>query len=107
VSPQGVGRALARNGAARALWHALPEQGQRRVMRSYQRGAAVVARWNRRAAPNRASANAGPSPETLARLREHYAPDHARLCSLLGGPPPWPLADRAPAPAAQQPGSPP
>ena len=89
LSPQGVGRALSRNRAARALWHIIPEDGQRHLGDPYLRVARRAARRNRRSPPNEVRTNAEPSPETLMRLREHFAEDSDRLAGLLGVSAPW------------------
>jgi hypothetical protein len=89
LSPQGVQRALGRNAAARAAWHAIPQARQLRLRRPYERIARRAVLWNRRSPPNEARANAEPSLETLARLREHYAQDAAPLAVLLGMTPSW------------------
>jgi hypothetical protein len=89
LSPQGVQRALRRNGASRALWHALPTSQQRQLRRPYERVAGRVQLRNRRRSPNEVSANAAPSAGTLERLREHYEHDGRRLTVLIGEPLPW------------------
>jgi len=89
LSPQGVHRAVARNSAARAIWHAIPPARQRRLARPYERIAARAVLWNRRNPPNEVRANAEPSHATLARLREHYAQDADQLAALLGVAPSW------------------
>lgn len=89
LSPQGVQRALGRNSAARAIWHAIPQAHQLRLGRPYERIARRAARRNRRSAPNEVGTNAEPSLETLVRLREHYARDAMQLAVLLGVTPSW------------------
>jgi hypothetical protein len=89
LSPQGVGRAIGRNPAARAVWHMMPEDHQRRWGHRYERIARRAARRNRRSAPNEVRANAEPSLATLARLREHYAMDAGQLTALLEVTPSW------------------
>lgn len=89
LSPQGAKRAVARNSAARAVWHAIPPARQRRLARPYHRIATRVVFWNRRHPPNEVRANAEPSPATLERLREHYAEDGGELAALLGVTPSW------------------
>lgn len=88
LSPHGVGRALSRTPAARAVWHVIPEDRQGRWWRPYQRIARRAALRNRRSPPNEVRANAEPSPATLARLREHYAQDADQLAAL-GVTPSW------------------
>lgn len=83
LSPQGVQLALRRNSAVRAVWDAVPKDGQRRVRRRYQGIARRAALRNRRSGDDRVN------PRTLARLREHYAPDAAQLATLLGVTPSW------------------
>jgi len=89
LSPQGVGGAISRNQAARAVWQRMPESQQRRLAGRYARIARRAALRNRRSAPNEVSANAAPSAATLEQLREHYAEDTDRLVALLGVAPPW------------------
>lgn len=89
LSPQGLGRALRRSPAARAVWHALPPARQARLRRPYDRVARALAARNRRRAPGPVKAHAKPSPDTVARLREHYAQDAERLLAL-GITPAWP-----------------
>jgi hypothetical protein len=93
LSPQGVSRALARNPATRAVWHAIPPARQRRLAGPYQRIATRVVLWNRRHPPNEVRANAEPSPATLTRLREHFAEDTGQLADLLGVTPSWQTSD--------------
>ncbi|HEX4466691.1 MAG TPA: hypothetical protein VH025_05850, partial [Solirubrobacteraceae bacterium] len=92
IGPHGVRRAVAGNASARAAWSKVSRQRRRRLLNPYERVASRIARWNRRRPPNELRANAVPSPETLARLREHYASDGELLVSQLGERPPW-LAD--------------
>jgi hypothetical protein len=94
LSPQGVQRALWRNSAARAVWRVIPQAGQRRMRRPYERVAYRVARHNRRSSPNAVRANAEPSLATLAQLREHYAQDAGQLAALLGVTPTWQTSPR-------------
>jgi hypothetical protein len=89
LSPQGVGGAIGRNPAARAVWHMMPEDRQRRLGRRYERIARRAVRRNRRSRPNQVRANAEPSPAILARLGEHYAQDAGELAALLGVTPSW------------------
>jgi hypothetical protein len=89
ISPQGVERGLRRMPGARTLWHALPFEGQRRLRRPYERLAGRAAVRNRRKPANELPANAAPRPDTVARLREHFAKDGERLSELLGAPPYW------------------
>ena len=89
LSPQGVGAAISRNPAARAVWRLMPETRQRRLGGRYERIARRAAVRNRRSGPNDVRANAEPSAATLERLREHFAEDAERLAGLLGAPPPW------------------
>ena len=89
--PHGLQRALRRNAAARALWHAIPGEDQRRLRRPYERIAFRVSARNRRASASESGlgANAEPDPATVSRLREHYANDAERLTALLGVSPYW------------------
>jgi hypothetical protein len=95
LSPQGVGAAISRNPAARAVWQRMPADRQRRLGARYQRIARRAAVRNRRRAPDEPTANAEPSAATLERLREHYADDAERLTQLLGARPPWPTSGGA------------
>jgi hypothetical protein len=92
LSPQGMQRALRRSSTARAAWHAIPQTRQRRLRRPYERIAQRVVLWNRHRSPNEVRANVQPSPETLARLRDHYAPDASQLAALLQTTPTWPTS---------------
>jgi hypothetical protein len=89
LSPQAVKRVIAGNSAARAAWHSMPAERQRRLARPYERLAAKTVIWNRRNPPNQVKANAEPSAETITRLREHYAHDSDQLAAVLGMLPPW------------------
>ncbi len=94
MSPQGALRGLRRVPGAQALWHTLPFDGQRRLLRPYQRLAGrTVARSRRRSAG--AAPQAAPSAETIVRLREHFAADAERLQALLGGTAPYWERERA------------
>jgi len=83
VSPQGVQLALRHNSTVRAVWDRVPETGQRRLRRRYQRVARRAVLRNQRNSGDRVD------PATLALLREHYAQDSAELAALLGVTPPW------------------
>jgi hypothetical protein len=83
VSPQGVQLALRHSSAVRAAWDVVPEGGQRRLRRRYQRVARRAALRNQRGSGDQVS------PATLALLREHYAQDSTELAALLGVTPPW------------------
>jgi len=85
LSPQGLQRAVTRNSATRAAWHALPEGGRRRITRGYEHFAYRADLWNRRNGTN----VAGPTPAVLGRLREHFAQDADQLAALLGAATPW------------------
>jgi hypothetical protein len=89
LSPQGVGSAIGRNPAARAVWHMMPVDRQRRLERRYERIARRAVRRNRGSRPNEVRANAEPSLATLAGLREHYAADADQLAALIGVTPSW------------------
>jgi hypothetical protein len=89
LSPQGVGAAISRNPAARAVWRRIPETRQRRLSGRYQRLARRAAVRNRRSETNEVTANAEPSAATLERLRAHFAEDAERLATLLGARAPW------------------
>lgn len=83
LSPQAVQLSLRHNPAARAVWEVIPRDGQRRLRRPYKRVARKVVRRNERSDGDRVN------PATLARLRDHYTEDSARLADLLGVSPPW------------------
>jgi hypothetical protein len=85
-SPQAVQLALRHNSAVRTVWDVVPEDGQQRLKRRYQRLARRVVRRNLQDSGDQVS------PATLALLREHYAEDSAQLGALLGVRPPWSLA---------------
>ena len=102
MGPHGVRRALADSSAARAVWAMPPARRRRQLLRPYERLASRVARWNRRRAPNGVRANAAPSAETLARLREHYAADGQLLLSLVGERPPWLGGEAQPVPSGRE-----
>jgi hypothetical protein len=89
LSPQGVGAAISRNPAARAVWHLMPENRQRRLGSRYERIARRAVLRNRRSDANQVRANAEPSAATLQRLSEHFTEDAERLAALLGSTPPW------------------
>jgi hypothetical protein len=83
VSPQGVHHALRHNSTVRAVWDRVPESRQRRLQARYQRVARRAVLSNQRNSGDRVD------PATLARLRQHYAPDSAELAALLGVTLPW------------------
>jgi len=90
VSPQGLERGLRRLPGARALWHAVPFEGQRRLRRPYELAAARAGSFNRaKAASEAPPQRAAPRPETLERLREHFAADGRRLAAILDGAAPY------------------
>jgi sulfotransferase family protein len=93
LSPQGIGAAISRNSAARAVWRSMPETRKRRLGGRYERIARRAAVRNRSARPTEVAANAPPSDATVARLRDHYGEDAERLAALLGVSPSW-LAPR-------------
>jgi Sulfotransferase domain len=98
LSPRGVQRALWRNPATRAAWHAIPQTPQQRLRVPYERIARRAVLWNQRRDPNDVRANAEPSTATLTLLREHYAEDTSQLGALLGVTPPWNESAGAPSP---------
>jgi hypothetical protein len=93
VSPQGVvQRGLRRLPGARAVWHRVPFDGQRRLRRPYERATAAAAARNRgkaAAGVGASRATSAPAAETVARLREHFAHDAGRLAVLLDGAAPY------------------
>ena len=90
LSPHAARRVLVRNPAARALWHAMPDQGKMRLWRAYERRAKRTDALSTQRASGAAARHAPePSMSTLTRLREHYAPDGERLAELIGETPPW------------------
>jgi hypothetical protein len=86
LNPWSVQRAVTGSALARRVWHALPDQGRRRVDRAYTRAAYEVDLWNR------SSEVSAPDVDqaTVQRLRAHYESDSRLLVSLLGSEPPWP-----------------
>ncbi len=90
LSPQGLQRGVRALPGTHALWRALPFQTRRRLWQRYWRTAARARAANRRrAVPDRA-AELAPRPETIERLREHFAQDIPRLTAMLdGAAPPW------------------
>lgn len=93
VSPQGFQRALRHSAVIRAVWHALPQARRRRLRRPYERIAIRVAVRRRRGGADNGGTSPSANPATLARLREHYAEDTARLAALFGVSPPWLTSD--------------
>ena len=89
MSPQGLKRKLMRSSTARATWRLLPRASRLRIKRDYDHLGYRVDLWNRR---TRAGAGQ-PSPETVERLREHFAEEADELAALIGANPPW-LAPR-------------
>jgi hypothetical protein len=87
-SPYGrIQRAIRRNPATRALWHALPEAGRHRINRGFAHTVYRLDLWNQ----HDGESVDDPAPETLARLREHFARDADQLAMLLGEISPWQL----------------
>ena len=90
VSPQGLQRGVRAVPGAQALWRALPFEARRRLWRPYWKAAARARGLSRRNAEAEPQAQAAPRPETVERLREHFAEDAPRLTAMLGGvPPAW------------------
>jgi len=93
LSPQALQRVLRQNSVVRAVWDLIPEAGQRRLRRPYERFAYRVDLWNRRSGASADDGNsAQPSPATLLRLREHYVQDTGHLAALLEETPSWQTA---------------
>jgi hypothetical protein len=80
-------QAAARSAALRGLWQRVPRALRRRILNGFKLATWRVFLWNR--APADGVVEGDPSPRVLARLREHYREDQARLAALLGGDPPW------------------
>ncbi|MGO9322448.1 MAG: sulfotransferase domain-containing protein [Solirubrobacteraceae bacterium] len=89
MSPQGLKRALRHAPSARAAWRLLPKAGRLRIKRDFEQLGYRADLWNRRSQ----SSGGQPSPETVDRLREHFAGEADELAALLGVSPPW-LAPR-------------
>jgi hypothetical protein len=103
VSPQGVvQRGLRRLPGARALWHTVSFDGQRRLRRPYELLALRAAAHHKGTAAGEVLADVAPRAETLARLREHFAEDAGRLAALLGGSAPYWTAGSAAAAGAPE-----
>jgi hypothetical protein len=89
LNPLALQRALTRNQAAKALWHALPESRRRQADSVFGRVVYRLDLWNRRTD----SETADPDSATLEALREHFAGDHDLLARLIGKAPPWRSTD--------------
>lgn len=74
---------LARNGASRALWHAVPWRTRRKIDELFARAAVRIDLWNRE------PGDAAMPAEAAAALREHFQDDARRLAELIGRPPTW------------------
>ena len=96
VSPQGLQRGVRSVAGTQALWRALPFETRQRLWRAYSRAASRARASNRRRAEPEATTQAPPRPETIERLREHFAEDLPRLTAILGETPPWARAERSP-----------
>jgi hypothetical protein len=71
--------------AVRRCWRALPAPARQRIDTAFDGLSYRFDLWNR--SPNHSAEGIGEAVE--ARLREHYAPDRARLVALLGNEVPW------------------
>jgi hypothetical protein len=85
LSPDAVQDAVARNPGTRLLWHTLPRAGRHRIERGFAHISYRLDLWNQGGKAD----VCGPTTATVARLREHYRQDTARLAALLGANPPW------------------
>ena len=96
LSPQGLQRGVRAVPGAQALWRALPFETRRRLWRPYWKAAARTRSLNRRRTDPDSTAQTAPRPETIARLREHFAEDASRLEAILGQTPPWARSEPSP-----------
>jgi hypothetical protein len=85
LGPLAMQRAVTRNSATRALWHALPKARRRQIDGLFGKLVYSLDLWNRRTDVD----TADPDSATLIRLREHFAQDQDRLAGLIGASPPW------------------
>ena len=81
-----VQQSAAANDTARSLWHSMPEGYRRRIDRTFDTFAYRLELWNRRQG---FSLPETLQPQTLMRLRGHFAADAALLEGQLGIEPPW------------------
>ncbi len=89
LSPQGLQRGLRRLPGAQSAWRALPFETRQRLWRPYLRAAKRARALNRRRVDGQTPSLPAPRPETVERLREHFAGDVPRLTAVLGETPPW------------------
>jgi hypothetical protein len=89
VSPQGIVRGVRRLPGARALWHTVPFDGQRRLLRPYELAATRAGAFDKRRQPASGVSVNLPRAETIERLREHFAGDAERLAAMLRGSVPY------------------
>jgi hypothetical protein len=89
----GAARTAAANSRAISrTWWSIPLPARRRLEIAFDKIAYELDLWNRRSA----SELPGPRPETLRKLRGHYAQDVARLEEIIGAPTPWPRTEASP-----------
>ena len=79
-------RAAIRKGVARAVWHALPSGGRRRLSHAYDAAAFREFAWNR-VRPSQSVSTT--RTETRAALRSHYLQDTEQLEELIKRRVPW------------------
>jgi hypothetical protein len=75
-----------------AAWQRLPPRLRSTGWRAYERAAYALDLWNRARDPGPPE---GPGPDVIAELKQHFAPDHARLRELVGEVPGFTFYDDA------------
>lgn len=83
LSPWGLQRAVAQIQTARRIWHTLPGHRRYQIERAFNRVTYPLDLWNRRPDVH------DPPHDVAGRLREHFAPDTARLVASFDISPPW------------------
>jgi len=96
LSPQGLQRGVRAVPGAQALWRTLPFETRRWLWRPYSKAAARTRSLNRRRAAPDSTAQTAQRPETIERLREHFAEDLTSLEAILGQTPPWARSEPSP-----------
>jgi hypothetical protein len=81
-------RTARRSALLSGLWRRVPRSLRRGALKRFNLASRRLFLWNRVAVDTAAEPDT-PSPEALARLRDHYREDEARLRELLGATPPW------------------
>lgn len=87
-SPSSIEKRLVGWPGVRSIWRAIPARTQRRVEARLREVNYRIDLWNRRGRDPLVA-----SPDTLARLREHYEQDRAVLERLIGKPVAWRAPD--------------